>query len=246
MFMELRPIARLCATLLLAAGAGQAQAQDDAPKPVQFTVDFGLVSTTGNTKTITLSGGQGFKYTVNRWILSQNFDVVYGETDDSVTTSQWKANGRLDRELGKVFTLFADLRYQRNTFAGIQRRFEEVLGASILALDGGRNRISFDAGFTAVQQRSTNGSNRDYPAGIAAGHYLRTLGSDSKFNFDVEFLPDFDDSSNYRVNGEAKLSAPISGAIALTISYAVRYDNVPEPGFNTTDTVFSSGLQLTF
>jgi putative salt-induced outer membrane protein YdiY len=42
------------------------------------------------------------------------------------------------------------------------------------------------------------------------------------------------------------LIAPISQRIGLKISYVIRYDNVPQAGFSTTDRLFTTGLQLTF
>ena len=42
------------------------------------------------------------------------------------------------------------------------------------------------------------------------------------------------------------LVAPLSDVIALKLSYAIRFDNLPEPGFEKTDRIFSSGVQVTF
>ena len=39
--------------------------------------------------------------------------------------------------------------------------------------------------------------------------------------------------------------APLSKRFAVKLSYAIRFDNLPEPGFERTDRVFTSGLQVT-
>jgi putative salt-induced outer membrane protein YdiY len=39
--------------------------------------------------------------------------------------------------------------------------------------------------------------------------------------------------------------APLSSHLALKISYVVRYDHRPEPGFRSTDRLLTSGLQFT-
>ena len=39
-------------------------------------------------------------------------------------------------------------------------------------------------------------------------------------------------------------SCPCS-LLALKVSYAIRFDNLPEPGFETTDRLLTTALQLT-
>jgi putative salt-induced outer membrane protein YdiY len=48
------------------------------------------------------------------------------------------------------------------------------------------------------------------------------------------------------VNAESALVAPLSDLLSLKLGYSIRYDKLPEPGFEKTDRVFSSGLQINF
>lgn len=45
---------------------------------------------------------------------------------------------------------------------------------------------------------------------------------------------------------ETSLVAPLSARFAVKVAYTVRFDNLPEPGFEKTDRILSSGLQVTF
>ena len=63
---------------------------------------------------------------------------------------------------------------------------------------------------------------------------------------DVEFLPNLQESDDWRVNTESSLVAPISSRIGVKLSYVVRFDKVPEPTFKNTDRLFTTGIQLTF
>jgi putative salt-induced outer membrane protein YdiY len=38
----------------------------------------------------------------------------------------------------------------------------------------------------------------------------------------------------------------LSTNIALKVSYVIRFDNLPEPGFKKTDRLLTSGVQVTF
>jgi hypothetical protein len=42
------------------------------------------------------------------------------------------------------------------------------------------------------------------------------------------------------------LTAPLSRPIALRVSYLIRFDNLPEPGFETTDRILTTGVQIAF
>jgi putative salt-induced outer membrane protein YdiY len=62
----------------------------------------------------------------------------------------------------------------------------------------------------------------------------------------LEFLPTVDDWNDHRINSETSVVAAVSGHVALKISYMVKFDNVPEPGFKKSDRIFSSGIQVVF
>jgi len=233
------------ATLLATTGlVVPLRAQDEPPDPVAFTANFGLVNVAGNTRLTTVSVGEGIEVHSGPWVAQQAFDVVYGETDGVTSTSQWKGNVRGDRVLSPAAAIFLDLRYQRNTFAGITRRFEEVLGFAYTALDTPRDKLSFEAGGSLVQQRSTLDVEDNFAAGLLAGRFRHQFNGEAAFIQTVEFLPNLKETDDYRINSESKLLAPLSGAISLSIAYVVRFDNVPEPTFQKTDRIFTSGLQI--
>ena len=62
----------------------------------------------------------------------------------------------------------------------------------------------------------------------------------------MEFLPNLQESRDVRLNTETSLVAPLSGKVAIKLAYAIRFDNLPEPGFKKTDRVFTSGVQIVF
>ena len=77
-----------------------------------------------------------------------------------------------------------------------------------------------------------------------ATSYKHNLTDDAFVQQSVEALPNVQEFKDLRVNSETALVAPITRQIALRLSYVVRFDNVPEPGFLKTDRVLSSGVQI--
>lgn len=186
--VALRILPAVLALAIALPAAGQ-----DAPPPLQVTTDVGFVNAAGNTDVTTFNVGEELLYTTGPRGIKQTFGVVYGRTDGEVSTSLWRAGIRGDRSVGGRLGIYLLGAFDRNTFAGITRRFE-----------------------------------------------------DSYLQLTSEVLPNLEESEDLRVNSGAELVAPISAQIAMKLAYALRYDNLPEPGFEKTDRLFTAGLQISF
>ncbi len=232
----------------LVAGYRGALAQEPVTKPVAVTLDLGLVNAAGNTQVTTLNGAEklAFKPTGSRWQFEEQVNVVYGRDRDSVTAEQLKVVGRADYKVLVVFHLFVGGSYERNRFAGVGRRFEEIAGIALRPIDRPRDLLSLETGSAVTQQRSTAAVEDNFVALRLAAIYKHLFTKTVYLQQFVESLPNVDDLNDTRVNSETSLVAPLSAKLALRLSYVVRFDNVPEPGFQKTDRVFSSGIQLAF
>lgn len=221
-------------------------AQDPAPVVTKITADLGYVQASGNSQVTTTSFGQ--KLTQQRGLLGleQTFNFVYGEQNGVVNTNFLRASVRADYKLGGHFSAFGIVAYDRNSFAGIERRFEENLGLAWRAIGAPKDTLRVEAGFSWTQQTSIDGTANDFPAGRAAAAYRHSFSSSTYFLQTAEFIPNFKVTEDYRVNTESAVVAPISARVNLKLSYLIRFDNLPEPTFRTTDRVFTTGIQITF
>ena len=95
-----------------------------------------------------------------------------------------------------------------------------------------------------MQQRGTNGLDNNFPAALAGARYLHYFTPDATLAVTGEYIPNLENGDDYRLNGQAKILAPLSGRIALSLSYLIRFDNEPEPGFQKTDKFFTTGIQI--
>lgn len=230
--------------VLVAAAPSLLAAQDKAP--LSASVDLGFVNTAGNSSVTTFNAGDKIKYTTDAWSLSQSFSAIYGRTGDSTNASQWKAGLRAEYAFGPRVGAFAMGNFERNTFAGFVWHFEEAAGLAVTAVKDSMNLLQAELGLSVNQQRSTTDSTDKFVAARVAATYRRNLTASAYVQEIAEFLPDLKDTKDIRVNSETSLVAPISSHIAVKLAYAVRFDNVPEPGFKKTDRVFTSGLQIAF
>ena len=95
------------------------------------------------------------------------------------------------------------------------------------------------------QDRRINLHDQDFLGGRAATAYLHQLGPRASFAQSVELLPNFHEGADLRINTETALLAPFTSKAAVKLSYIVHYDGLPEPGFYSTDRLFTSGIQIT-
>jgi putative salt-induced outer membrane protein YdiY len=234
--------ALLLLTLLLCS-ATTATAQSGR----EFTAALGFVNTTGNAQLTSVSAEQALKFSRGPWALHQTFGTVYGENAGTVNTSLWRAGLRGDRSVGRVASLFVLTAWDRNTFAGIDSRLEEALGVGLKAIDTERRTLSFELGGGAVQQWNTEGTRYEtFPSARASTAFRQHFASAAYVQQSVEVLPNLRETRDLRINTETALVAPISANIGLKMSYVIRYDGLPQPGFKTTDGILTTGLQITY
>ena len=217
-----------------------------APPPVQLTLDLGFVNTSGNSDVTTFNLGQKLSVTRGTWVFAQTAKVLYGETDGSATAESYDAGLRADYVVKERVSAFGLLTYNRNPFAGAASRFSEGVGVSLRALRAARDSMSVEGSVSANQERSTADVERTFGALRGALAYKHLFGTKAFFTQGLEVVLNMQDSEDLRVNSETAFTAPLSRQVALKASYVVRFDNQPEPGFNDTDRIFTTGVQIVF
>jgi putative salt-induced outer membrane protein YdiY len=223
-----------------------AAAQDAPAPPVKVTLDIGFVNTSGNTDVTSLNAGEKMEYAAHRLTLTQSFSTVYARVSGVTNASLWKAGARADYRVAGPVGVFALGGVERNTLAGIERRFEEAAGLTAQVLKSHGNDLKFEAGISMNQQTPVSAATVTFAAGRAATMYRRDLTATAFLTLNGEVLPNFEETDDYRLNGDANLVAPISRRIASKLTYTVKFDNLPEAGFEKMDRVFTAGLQITF
>lgn len=237
---------RLAIILLALVVAGTARSTAQAPKPTQLALDLGFVNTSGNSEVTTFNLGQKLTRTAGLWLFAQTAKVIYGETDGSATAESYEAGLRADYIIKERVSAFTLLTYQRNPFAGVAARYAEGVGLSLRAVRAPRDTLSVEGSVSANQERSTADLEKTFAATRAALAYKHLFGTAAFFTQALEWLANLNDSDDQRINSETAFTAPISRQISLKAAYIVRFDNQPEPGFEDTDRIFTTGVQIVF
>jgi putative salt-induced outer membrane protein len=254
--MQLPLFVRTASFSLLAALAAPALGAQAAPrvqqaevrkdKPRTFTGDLGFVKTSGNTDLTTLNINEKIAFERMGWGFEQLFGSIYGKDGDDVTTSLWRAGLKGERFITPKLSAVLGVAWDKNRFAGIDSRFDEFLGLKYRWVTTETNTFYTELAASLVQQDNTDGTRDNFPAARLGAGYRHNFSSKAYFQDGFEYIPNLDETTDYRINNEAALVAPLSTFVALKFSYIVRFDNLPPAAFKKTDTFFTSGLQVSF
>lgn len=238
--------ALLC--LLVSASAAQEQ-----KKPVSFTGDIGFVNTAGNTHLTTLSIGDKLTAQAGKVLFTQTFALVYGKSEGVQNANSQLVRLRADYAITERLSAYGFSGYERNRFAGIDHRFDEGVGLAAALVKTAMNELNVEAGVGLVQQHlfpdpALNVTVVDnFVAGRAAARFKHLFTKATYFQQSLEFLPNLEHSSDYRLNSETALVAPISSHLGIKASYVIKYNHAPpSPNLEKTDRLFTTGLQITY
>ncbi len=216
------------------------------PIDVKFSGDIGFVSTSGNTSVQTLNFGDKVSAKLGDLTVAQTFNGVYGRSKGKAVTSIWRGTFRIDLTVMEGISVYDLVNYERNVFAGLASRVANVGGLSFIVLRNDRHRFVVEGGASLTRQRGIVPGPRDldFLGGRMATTYAYQFAPKAQLAQTVELLPNFKEPDDLRVNTESSLTAPITKQIGVKLSYVIRYDGLPQPGFETTDRLFTSGLQI--
>ncbi len=239
----------IVATSLLWAGLpvlAAAQAPDSAVSPIKGSFDLGLVAASGNTDLTTFNVGEKLEYAKGKWTVTQGAKMVYGETNGVESANEYAVFVRPDYQLSARWKGYVLGSWDRNTFIGISTRWQEGLGLSFEAVQGPKHFLALDGGFSFFQQEFTSGLSTSFPTARGQVTYKYAFTAKAYIQDIFVYLPNLEESDDYRINNELSLVAPIAGRLALKASYLLQYQNAPQPGFGTTDNLYTTGIQFTF
>lgn len=248
------------ATAVLATAA--AAAAQTARPSTSFTGDLGYVSASGNTQLSTLNIGEKIVRADGQWTLKQTAAYVQGQAKGVESANQFLVAGRADYAFAPRLGLFTGVSFERNPFAGFNRRTNEQLGVNWKAVQAPQDSLAIDAGGVLTQQAGVNDTTENFSAARVAADYEHTFSKAAYFQQLVEYLPALTTSGAYRLNTQSSLVAPISAHVGIRVSYAVQYNSDPpaKPNdsnnfgggppppeyFGTTDRLLTMGVQVTF
>ena len=209
--------------------------------------ELSFVDTGGNTEVTTLAAKNLLKVPLSEKVTgSWKLQALYGKSDGLKNAESYSTELRGDYAHTSRLFYFATAGWLQDEFSGIDDRYIYGLGCGYKAIDGPKHFLVGEAGLTYTTEEHTDGSSSDYLGGRLFGQYDYKLSDTSKFVQSVEYLPNFDDSQDWRFNSETALVAALNSRFSMKSSYLFKYDNQPTPGLGTTDRVVSVALVANF
>ena len=212
----------------------------------QVTVDLGLVSASGNANFTSLNVGEKLTRKLGAIALIENAKILYGRTNGATTTESYDVGARGQYPFTKRIGIYALIGFQRDPFAGLASRWFGGPGVAVALLQTAHDTLGVESGVTSTRERSTAGVSESFGAARSAASFKHLFAAKSSLSETLEWIANLKTSDDQRVNSETALTAPLSRQIGLRVSYLIRFDNQPEPGFKTTDRILTTGVQIAF
>jgi putative salt-induced outer membrane protein YdiY len=235
---------------VLAVGASEGVAQDDPPLGWTDVAEFTFVMTSGNASASTL----GLKNTLeHRWddaLFHLSAGAVRAEsgitmrtatgtiddfsitkiTDTEKTAENYFIQSRFDRGLTETAYLFGGLGWDRNTFAGVQNRYDVVAGAGRAWVDSEARRFKSDLGLTYTVQDDVieDPSREDSFGGLRVTlDFFESLTATTDFASLLVVDENLSETDDLRADWTNSVTVAMSENLALKASLQILYDNLP-------------------
>lgn len=233
-----------------------------APKKWTGTVGLGLISLTGNSRSLTFNATGAAERKSDGWILGLKGYGVYGQSrvpEGTSTQVLAKAAGlqaRMDRKFHDRYSGYLLGALDTDHVKSVELRYTAEAGASITWVDasgpsGWKTSLRTDLGFRwTLEQRY-----QYYPVDLALDDetmYAPRLGLSFKyalnknvlFTEDAEILPNVVGDSRVVVNSVSKISTRLSRSLAFGVAFTLNHDSSPAPGKVDTDTALALSLDV--
>lgn len=176
---------------------------------------------TTNSKTTNL-----IKWDLNQFRFGGHY--IYGETNDGVSARNWDVNTKYERELTpKVSYAFGEM-VEGNQFVGIKTRYNTDAAAKYYYIRSDVRNIFTELGYRyTVEDRYSPSSNTFDNKGRLYNEINHKISETVQYKLWLEYIPNFTDTRDYLVNGEASLTSILNSIFSLKVAYLGVYDNRP-------------------
>ena len=238
----MKTIVRSFPVVILVAWIAGARAEEAPAKKWSEKAQVSYLSTNGNTKSTTLGATNEFEYKWTRLGLDVNGGGLGSESQKAVTAEQYFANEKLSVKLSNRNYTFERVGWDKNRFAGISNRIDSSLGLGRELVKTKRNGLIVEFGGGYANEQRVKSERASFLSGRAYGKYVFTISPTSAFSQDAEYLHNFEHPKGYRLNAETALVSAMSTHMSLKVSYVIKDENQPAPGFGKNDTLTSAAI----
>ncbi len=235
-----------CTIVLALIRSSSAYGEEKPAKPWSESAEVSVVSTNGNSKTTTSSGKNTFTYKWTKTLLELIAGGLGSKSGGHVTAEEYFASEKVAYSLSDRNYVFEKVRWDKNRFAGIKDRYDMGVGQGRELIKTPKDNLLAELGGGYVSEERTVGPRNGFASGRAYSKYLHTFTPTATFSQDAEYLHNFEDVDDFRVNTETALVSALSVHFSLKVSYKWKHVGRPPAGFGRNDTITSVTLIATY
>ena len=184
----------------------------------------------------------------DRFSLAAAYNYGDQTTNGSKTTSSdnWMALIKYDKFFTEKWYGYGMLRYDHDRLADLQFRLTPGVGVGYQWVETPTFNLNTEAGVSYVYEEFSNDGNNERLALRLAYHVDKALNDKISVFHNLEWLPAFDDPSDYNLNADAGIQAKITGKLFSQFKIVYERDSTPAPGAEKNDIRFQLGVGYSF
>jgi putative salt-induced outer membrane protein len=223
-------------------------AEEEKKEPAWVgSLGLSWVATSGNSDTSSVGLDFNLEKKAEPWGLV--FVGRGNKAKDSGTTTaeNYLFSGRAVRKLGERWEAFGGLAWAKDPFTGFDSQTVASIGATYLAIEKERTKLAIDGGLAYTWEDQVDPvATVDYLGGLLGLTWEWKLGEKSKLVERLVFLPNFDNSSDWRLTSFTAIEADVNSWMALRFGYDIRHRNQPIGDADKTDTTSTASVVFKF
>ncbi len=217
-----------------------------AEKPWKNVTEFSLASTNGNSKASSISGKNSYLHNWSK-IAMELIGGGYGaKSTGEVTAEKYFASEKLSYKLSDRNYAFERGAWDKDRFSGIKSRYDMTAGLGREVLKRPKDLLIAELGGGRLVEERYNQKTNSFGSGRAYSKYTHTISETASFSQDAEYLANFKNKDDFRVNTETALLAALSAHLSLKVSYLWKHVGEPPLGRVRNDTTTMIALVATY
>lgn len=234
---------------------------EKAKDATELTVSGGGLFASGNSRSLSLTGGFGYRLRRgdNQFSLlgAGNYSrAAIGNATPTATIENLQGRSRYDRFLSNRLTLFLGVQARRDRFAGLDLRLQVDPGFGYYFISLKNRQFWGELGYDYLRDVrredsliDKTGARLDKTQTVHSGRaflgYRYKINDGVSLASGIEFLQGISDTDIRRLNADMVVSSKFTDSFSLATSFLLRYDSRPLPGKQQLDTITSVNLVYT-
>lgn len=223
----------------------------DEKKSYSSSTSFSLLMTSGNSQDFSLGLDTEQNLELNKNHIQFKGSIIYSESDGSKDSELYYSHLEYKRTFSSKVYILGFGRIERNVLAGYNYRLALSGGGGYFWIKSEKFELTSEVAIGLSRENNISKNNEpditlSFASCLISSSLKIKISSNSEFIYQERFFLNLDNTEDYRLTSLSSISTNISSHLALKISYQLKYNHLPVPGFKSTDHYLLSSLVLNF